>query len=765
MTLILSGTDGLSDIDGSAATPAIRGTDANTGIFFPAADTIAFSEGGAEAMRIDSSGNLGIGTTSPSAGLQVAKGSSTIPAAGASTSSACFGNDASDDNYGVVVGANSNGVGYISSQRTDGTATTYNLSIQPNGGNVGIGTTSPSYSLDVSTSSVLTSRIQSSAGETILELDNTNTNGRRFMLISGGNSGSLAGGKFGVFDATAGATRLAIDSSGNVGIGTDSPRTQTHILGTGQLTANITDAGSQGGTLTLSQNSGTAGSGGALLFAALNDAGNYKPQAGIKSLLENGTGQGVGALAFSTRASTSATELTEAMRIDSSGSLLVGRTSASGLGKLNVEGGADFTGGNVLLCRDTGNVGIGTSSPTHKLEIRNDVAATTDLDPTAIKLYNNSDGGSAVEFSNGVGAKSKISFGVTSTGAGTDDTYLGFSTGANGALTERFRIDSSGNTTIAGKLIMGTGASAAATINAYSTTVATNLPSALRVIENTGASNYWDIGSTGGASNILNFYANANVTPKVSITGTGNVGIGTTSPASPTGFGTGGILHLKGSTGNDASIVLEGLSGSGGRQEIGTSGGALQFYRGAATGAMSESMRIDSSGNVGIGQVPTTTRLGITQTGANYCTYLNFPSGGYGMGMNVNTAGSAAFHYYFANGTFVGQVTTGGTTMAWTSASDYRLKENVVTDWDATTRLKQLKPSRFNFISDPDTTMDGFLAHEVQDIVPEAVVGEKDATKADGTPKYQGVDPSKLVPLLVKTIQELEARITTLENA
>ena len=58
MTLILSGTDGLSDVDGSAATPAIRGTDANTGIFFPAADTIAFSEGGAEVMRLDSSANL-----------------------------------------------------------------------------------------------------------------------------------------------------------------------------------------------------------------------------------------------------------------------------------------------------------------------------------------------------------------------------------------------------------------------------------------------------------------------------------------------------------------------------------------------------------------------------------------------------------------------------------------------------------------------------------------------------------------------------------
>jgi hypothetical protein len=77
MTLILSGTDGLSDVDGSAATPAIRGTDANTGIFFPAADTIAFSEGGVESMRIDSAGLVGIGIT-PYYGHRLAVNGSTV---------------------------------------------------------------------------------------------------------------------------------------------------------------------------------------------------------------------------------------------------------------------------------------------------------------------------------------------------------------------------------------------------------------------------------------------------------------------------------------------------------------------------------------------------------------------------------------------------------------------------------------------------------------------------------------------------------------
>jgi len=116
------------------------------------------------------------------------------------------------------------------------------------------------------------------------------------------------------------------------------------------------------------------------------------------------------------------------------------------------------------------------------------------------------------------------------------------------------------------------------------------------------------------------------------------------------------------------------------------------------------------------------------------------------------------------NGT-VGGINTSGSSTAFNTSSDYRLKENVVDITDATTRLKQLSPKRFNFISDADTTVDGFLAHEVSDIVPEAISGTKDEVDAEGNPVYQGIDQSKLVPLLVATIKELEARITALEGA
>ena len=136
-----------------------------------------------------------------------------------------------------------------------------------------------------------------------------------------------------------------------------------------------------------------------------------------------------------------------------------------------------------------------------------------------------------------------------------------------------------------------------------------------------------------------------------------------------------------------------------------------------------------------------------------------------GMTIKSNTASAHHAIEFHNTNNQVGYINTSGTSTVYSTSSDYRLKENVSYDFDATTRLKQLKPARFNFKSDTDKTVDGFIAHEVSSIVPEAISGEKDAVNEDGSIKPQGIDQSKLVPLLVKTIQELEARIKTLEDA
>ena len=117
------------------------------------------------------------------------------------------------------------------------------------------------------------------------------------------------------------------------------------------------------------------------------------------------------------------------------------------------------------------------------------------------------------------------------------------------------------------------------------------------------------------------------------------------------------------------------------------------------------------------------------------------------------------------NGSTIGSISQDGSNVTYGGTSDYRLKENVTDMTNATTRLKQLKPKRFNYISDASNTLvDGFLAHEVSSVVPESVVGSKDAVDSNNDPVWQMMDNAKLVPLLVKTIQELEARIATLEG-
>jgi hypothetical protein len=234
------------------------------------------------------------------------------------------------------------------------------------------------------------------------------------------------------------------------------------------------------------------------------------------------------------------------------------------------------------------------------------------------------------------------------------------------------------------------------------------------------------------------------------------VGIGTSSPSrtfhSKGASGVGTVAKLESGVTTGTETVYLQLSSTG---QSNTDSGYISYKNTREMGFWTvdtERMTIDSSGNVLVGgtSLAQADSLGITQTGIIY---------------SARASGSGQSHNIFYNGSsVVGSITTTTSSTSYNTSSDYRLKENVVELTGATERLKQLKPSRFNFIADADTTVDGFLAHEVADIVPEAITGTKDAVDADGNPEYQGIDQSKLVPLLVATIKELEARITQLES-
>jgi hypothetical protein len=250
----------------------------------------------------------------------------------------------------------------------------------------------------------------------------------------------------------------------------------------------------------------------------------------------------------------------------------------------------------------------------------------------------------------------------------------------------------------------------------------------------------------------------ATFTTRMTLDSSGNVGIGTTSPSSKlfvSDSGGGNIGIFTNTT--DADLAIKCLSGvtlltpSTGILALGTSN--------------VERLRIDSGGNLlwaNTGGV-SSSQPGITFNNTTV-PYIQVSGGS-------DTVFRYRMEFINGNGT-VGTITTNGSATAYNTSSDYRLKENVDYDFNALDRVAQLKPARFNFISDETNTLvDGFLAHEVQDIVPEAIHGVKDEVDEDGNAVYQGIDQSKLVPLLTKAIQEqqaliesLTARITTLEG-
>ena len=341
------------------------------------------------------------------------------------------------------------------------------------------------------------------------------------------------------------------------------------------------------------------------------------------------------------------------------------------------------------------------------------------------------------------------------------DTELTFATGASGSHATRLSIASGGN--------VGIGDTSPTKPLTLGTTTPVMLfdDQSSRTMEIRGPSTTHNPGIITTYASDLIFGTNS--TEKMRIDTVGRLGVGVTTMAAKFVVQDSSLPKIESNYNNSKHLDM-GNGGSGCGFAM-TTGHFMTFNhqpyadRGTDTN-LTERMRITDGGQL----------LVNATTGA-----VNSSSGRI---TAVNKGNMAAFHcaadstssrtgivFTNPNGT-VGSVTLSGSGTAFNTSSDYRLKENVSYSWDATKELKKLKPCKFNFKTEPSKTIEGFLAHEVSSVVPIAVTGEKDATEKytdeDGKEKtkdvYQGIDQSKLVPLLVKTIQELEARVADLES-
>jgi len=425
----------------------------------------------------------------------------------------------------------------------------------------------------------------------------------------------------------------------------------------------------------------------------------------------------------------------------------------------------------------SGQVGIGTSSPVSPLEIAttnklgSTFTGTTNGEGLTVTQTNYTAGNyvSLVEaaFDDSGDVNPNVRIGAMFDGSGANLAFGTSNSYGSGITNTAMFINSSGN--------VGIGTSSPSASLHVAGTIVDN-PAAVGVlagqINNFG--NVKLVGSAGGyidftdtsanqkgrilytiSDNSMSFRTNG-ANERMRIDSSGNVGIGTSSPTQKltvtNGYG-----------------IFEGIKvGQNGTDIDSTFLGANSLLAFKLNGT--ERMRIDSSGNVLVGTT-STDMLANDGFTLNERGFLDIARAG-NLSLRLtrkNTNGHIAD--FRRASTTVGYINVTTTSTSYVTSSDYRLKENVTGITDGIERVKQLNPSRFNFIADADTTVDGFLAHEAATVVPEAVTGEKDAVDADGNPDYQGIDQAKLVPLLTAALQEaitkiedLEARVATLEG-
>ena len=243
------------------------------------------------------------------------------------------------------------------------------------------------------------------------------------------------------------------------------------------------------------------------------------------------------------------------------------------------------------------------------------------------------------------------------------------------------------------------------------------------------------------------------------------------SNASPAATASLGILDFSDS-GHVTAVRIRAQRDSGTWTSGSSQPSALTFST-TADGASSPTERMRISSN-GICSLPDGGKLGIGTASAIMSSsgrlriHGDFFNGASGIALSTtnNTNGAVFIDFGNSSGTRVGEIErASSTTIAYRTSSDYRLKENVTAFTDGITRLKQLNPVRYSWIIDEksEADQDGFLAHEVQDVVPIAAGGKKDEVDDNGKIVPQGIDHSLLVPLLTAALQEAIAKIETLE--
>ena len=429
----------------------------------------------------------------------------------------------------------------------------------------------------------------------------------------------------------------------------------------------------------------------------------------------------------------------ERARIDSSGRLLVGATSPI----------FDNTNAKVQIAADAGGtLAIG----------RNDTSVTAGNGIGLIRFYGNDD--------SGYEECARIAANADGTHANGDKpTRLEFLTTADGGSspTEQLRINSNGDVL-------------------FKQEAASNFPQQkLKWSNDSTTANGFYISQNDDRNGVifheqgLDILFGTNNTERMRIDSSGNVGIGNSSP--------GRKLHIHDGSGSSAQTIQIDSGGVGllsiqsgttseSRIEFGDSSNddAGYIYYENDNDVMkfginaSERMRVNSSGNFMVGQTNGSSgTVGIVCNANGLLT--NCTSNTDASVININNlTGAKNLILFRSDGTNRGSIETNGSTVTYNTTSDYRVKENVVDIDGAIDRVKQLLPKRFNFISHPERTVDGFLAHEAQTVVPEAVTGTHNEVDDDGNAVMQGIDQSKLVPLLTAALQEAIAKIETLET-